>query len=105
MAESSRPTLAAFSRGAGAALVAAFLLAIVDGVTTGGGALVTVLGLWGLPAFGFALYAGAVAAGFGPGAIGRLRDDRDRDAAWASFVLRRCWSRWRWRSWCRRRPR
>ena len=87
MAESSRPTLAAFSRGAGAALVAAFLLAIVDGVTTGGGALVTVLGLWGLPAFGFALYAGAVAAGFGPGAIGRLRDDRDRDAAWASFVL------------------
>lgn len=85
------PTRAAFAAGAGAALCAALILAVIDGVVTGGGALITVLGLWGLPAFAFALYAGAVAAGFsatfGPGAIGRLKDEPERDAAWAAVVV------------------
>ncbi|MBP6848957.1 MAG: sulfatase-like hydrolase/transferase [Kofleriaceae bacterium] len=95
MAEAATPsfasTRAAFAAGAGAALCAALILAVIDGVVTGGGAMITVLGLWGLPAFGFALYAGAVAAGFsatfGPGAIGRLKDDPERDAAWAGAVV------------------
>lgn len=95
MAEAATPsfasTRAAFAAGAGAALGAALILAVVDGVVTGGGAMITVLGLWGLPAFAFALYAGAVAAGFsatfGPGAIGRLKDDPERDAAWAGVVV------------------
>lgn len=81
----------AFLAGAGTALLAGLILALVDGFAAGGGALLTVAGLWALPAFGFALYAGAVAAGFrdafGPGAIGGLRDDRDRDAAWSGMVV------------------
>ena len=95
MAEAATPsfasTRAAFAAGAGAALCAALILAVIDGVATGGGAMITVLGLWGLPALAFALYAGAIAAGFaatfGPGAVGRLKDDPERDAAWAGAVV------------------
>jgi len=87
----THPIRAAFVGGTGVALVAALVLAVVDGLAAGGAALPTVLGLWGLPAFGFALYAGAIAAGFratfGPRAVGSLADDRARDASWTAFVL------------------
>jgi hypothetical protein len=85
------PLGSAFLAGAGAALVAGLLLAVVDGVAAGGTAVITVLGLWALPTLGFALYAGAIAAGFrasfGAGAIGALRSNRDRDVTWAAFVV------------------
>lgn len=86
-----RALLPAFWSGAGAALVASLILALVDGLAAGGGAIVTVVGLWAVPALAFGLYAGAVAVGFraafGPGAVGALRADRARDAAWTGVVL------------------
>lgn len=85
------PIRAAFVAGVGAALLAALVLALVDALAAGPATIPTVIGLWGLPAVGFALYAGAVAAGFratfGPRAIGALTADRDRDASWAAFAL------------------
>jgi hypothetical protein len=104
-----RALLPAFWSGAGAALVASLILALVDGLAAGGGAIVTVVGLWAVPALAFALYAGAVAVGFraafGPGAVGgcapiALATPRGPGSCSAPW-----WSAWRWRSRCRSRPR
>ncbi|MEZ4401946.1 MAG: sulfatase [Kofleriaceae bacterium] len=82
---------AAFLSGAACALVAALALAVVDGLAAGGGAMLTVFGLWAFPALAFAGYAGAVAAGFrawfGPGALAGLVADRDRDDRWTGVVI------------------
>ena len=91
VSQSAHPNAAAFVAGAGTALVAALVLAVIDGLAAGATTLPTVIGLWALPGFGFALYAGAIAAGFratfGARAFGTLAADRERDASWTAFVL------------------
>src|SRR5262245_35723796 len=87
-----RPVRDGLVAGAGCALVAGLVLAIVDVLLAargpaGLGVAPTVLGLWALPVLGFAAFAAAVGAGFGsafgarPWARLRERPSLDRDVA------------------------
>lgn len=82
--------------GAGCALVAGLLLALVDVLLAargpaGGGVAVTVLGLWSVPTLGLAAVAAAVGAGFtsafGARPWARLRERPGLDAGIAGALL------------------